>query len=114
MAIIGVPLALGWVAQVLIGSWTHLVPAIGPGDQAAHAIQRRRLGRWGTVRVVSWNAAVAALTLGALLDVPSLVSIGAITLAAEAALAVGLLLRSIRHAEVGQASTIAQVAVSRD
>ncbi len=69
MAVIGVPLAVGWIAQVLIGSWTHLVPAIGPGDQVAHAAQRVRLGRWGTVRVVSWNAAVAAMTVGVLVDV---------------------------------------------
>ena len=36
MELLAVPLILGWTAQVLIGSWTHLVPAIGPGDQAMH------------------------------------------------------------------------------
>ena len=37
VAVIGIPLALGWTAQVLMGAWTHLVPAIGPGDPAVHA-----------------------------------------------------------------------------
>ena len=43
--LVGAALVIGWVVQVLIASWTHLVPAIGPGDQAAHARQRAVLGR---------------------------------------------------------------------
>jgi nitrite reductase (NO-forming) len=102
MAVIGVPLAIGWTAQVLIGSWTHLVPAIGPGDQAAHATQRGRLGRWGTVRVVVWNAAVAALTVGILVGVETLVMAGAVVIAACVALAIALLIvpGTIRHGGV--------------
>jgi hypothetical protein len=38
------PIGIGWVAQVLIGAWSHLVPAVGPGSPQRHAAQRRRLG----------------------------------------------------------------------
>lgn len=102
IAVIGIPLAVGWIAQVLIGSWTHLVPAIGPGDQVAHAAQRARLGRWGTVRVVTWNGAVAAMTVGLLVDVGPLVIAGAVVVAVGVALAIGLLVLpgTTRHAGV--------------
>ena len=30
--LVAVPLAIGWVLQVLLGSWSHLIPSIGPGD----------------------------------------------------------------------------------
>ena len=43
VAVIGIPLALGWTGQVLIGAWTHLVPAIGPGDRPC---TRRNVARW--------------------------------------------------------------------
>jgi nitrite reductase (NO-forming) len=61
---IAAPLALGWVVQVLIGAWTQLLPAIGPGDMAAHARQRTRLGRAGRGRLVALNLGVAAVVLG--------------------------------------------------
>ncbi len=55
------PLVAGWIGQVLVGAWTHLVPAIGPGDQARHAVQRRWLGRAATSRWLAWNAGVATV-----------------------------------------------------
>lgn len=95
VAAIGVPLVLGWIAQVLMGAWTHLVPAIGPGDPVAHAAQRRRLGRWGTARVVAWNVAVAAMTVGILVGVEALVMAGAVIVTACVIVATGLLAGSI-------------------
>ena len=64
---IAAPLAVGWVVQVLIGAWTHLLPSIGPGDMAAHADQRARLGRAAMGRVTVLNLGVALVTLGGLL-----------------------------------------------
>ena len=66
-------LAIGWVGQVLVGSWSHLLPAIGPGDPLAHARQRSILGRWprppGSL-ALDGGAAVASI--GVLtVDVPS-------------------------------------------
>ena len=95
---VGVPLVLGWTAQVLIGAWTHLVPAIGPGLQVAHAAQRRRLGRWGTVRVLSWNGGVAILTVGLLAGLDAVAVIGAVVLGGCLAVALGLLASTIPRA----------------
>ena len=61
---VAAPLALGWVAQALIGAWSHLLPAIGPGDSGAHARSRRILGRAATVRVVTLNLGVGLLVAG--------------------------------------------------
>lgn len=103
---IGIPLVLGWTAQVLVGAWTHLVPAIGPGNQLAHAAQRRRLGRWGTVRVLTWNGGVAILTVGLLAGLDAVTSIGAIVLGVSLFVALGLLIGSIPHS-VARTRTVA-------
>ncbi|HUG31239.1 MAG TPA: hypothetical protein VMQ65_12095 [Candidatus Limnocylindria bacterium] len=58
------PLVLGFVLQVLLGSMSHLLPAVGPGTPEAHATQRRSLGRGASVRLAAWNAGVAMLTIG--------------------------------------------------
>lgn len=89
------PLALGWVAQILIGSWTHLVPAIGPGDQAVHARQRRRLGRYGVTRWLLWNAGVALVILGGIVGSQILGTIGMGALAAGLLAALALLVGSV-------------------
>jgi nitrite reductase (NO-forming) len=60
----GAPLVLGWVVQVLIASWTHLLPAIGPGGPVLHAARRAVLGRWATPRLATFNAGVALIALG--------------------------------------------------
>ena len=98
VAVIAVPFVLGWTTQVLIGSWTHIVPAIGPGDQPAHAAQRRRLGWAGAVRVVAWNISVALLTLGVPAGTTPLIAIGAIGVTACLVTALVLLAGSIPRA----------------
>ena len=70
------PLAVGWVVQVLIGAWSHLLPSIGPGDMAAHAIHRARLGRAASWRVGALNLGVALVTLGGALAWAAAVVIG--------------------------------------
>ena len=75
--LLAVPLVLGWLVQVLIGSWTHLVPAIGPGDQATHAAQRAVLGRWATARLLLLNAGIVLVVAGQLSGATALTGAGA-------------------------------------
>lgn len=91
-----VPLLGGWVVQELIGSWSHLLPAVGPGDVATHARQRARLGRWPLSRLVALNVGVGAAWAGLALETPLLVAIGGALVMGS--LAVGLVLfgRSLR------------------
>jgi nitrite reductase (NO-forming) len=73
---IAAPLAIGWLGQVLIGSWSHLLPAIGPGDIATHARQRVILGRAATPRLTALNAGVVAIVVGIGTGATALVVIG--------------------------------------
>ena len=88
--LLAVPLVLGWFVQVLIGSWTHLVPAIGPGDQPAHAAQRAALGRWAMGRLFLLNAGIVLVMSGQVIGVSTLTAAGAgaCLVAVAAALAV--------------------------
>ena len=65
---IAAPLAIGWVIQAMVGSWSQLVPAIGPGGPEAHAFQRIDLARGATARVVSLNVGVLLVLVGTVLD----------------------------------------------
>jgi nitrite reductase (NO-forming) len=76
LALIAPALALGWLAQVLVGSWSHLVPAIGPGDPMAHARQRAILGTAATARLVALNGGVALATVGLAGDLPQATAAG--------------------------------------
>ena len=78
-----------------MGAWTHLVPAIGPGDPAVHGSQRRTLGRWGHLRFVSWNGAVAFLTVGAVAGLDAVTAAGAIWLGVTLVATLGLLVGSV-------------------
>lgn len=104
VALVWVPFVLGWAGQILMGSWTHLVPAIGPGDQAAHAAQRSRLGWSGPGRVTSWNIAVAFLTVGLLAGSAPLAAVGGVVIAGCVVVALGLLVGSVSRG-VGGPST---------
>jgi nitrite reductase (NO-forming) len=66
------PLGVGWAAQVLIGAWSHLVPAVGPGTPPQHARQRYLLGLAATPRLLLANGGVAAVVAGNALGVPML------------------------------------------
>ena len=86
-----VPLVAGWIGQVLVGAWTHLVPAIGPGDQARHAVQRQWLGRAATSRWLLWNGGVVLGTAGLLVGANLLAALGGVALAVALGTALGLL-----------------------
>jgi hypothetical protein len=89
--LVGAPLVAGWIGLSLLASVTHLIPAVGPGDHAAHARQRQRLGWGATPRLALLNLGVAALALGALVPGPELRVIG-VGLVAVAVAWTGLLI----------------------
>jgi nitrite reductase (NO-forming) len=89
------PLIAGFAIQVLIGALTNLMPAVGHDGHAQRAIARRTLGRFGTARVIGWNAGTAALTVGLLGDVPTLVTLGLGTLGIMSAAAIAALASAI-------------------
>ena len=96
--LLAAPLVVGWLVQVLIGSWTHLVPSIGPGDQATHARQRAILGRWSTARLIVLNGGVALLAVGVIADWPALVILGALATLSSVGSALAILVISLTAA----------------
>ncbi|MGH2466042.1 MAG: hypothetical protein ACRDGI_11325 [Candidatus Limnocylindrales bacterium] len=90
LEIIVVPLALGWFAQVLVGAWTHLLPAIGPGDLATHARQRILLGRRATARLVGLNFGVALAVAGTIIQPPALEVAGIVLAAGSVLVSIGI------------------------
>ena len=86
--------------QVLIASWSHLLPAIGPGDQRAHATQRRILGQMALVRSTALNVGVGLLWIGGALGVPIVATVGGAAVLASVlgavALAVAAVLSGLR------------------
>ncbi len=105
------PFVVGWAGLAVLAAATHLVPAIGPGDPAAHARQRELLGRFSMTRVVAANAGTAGLAIGLPLHIDWLAAGGLLTISALlaitgaliiAAIAVGLL-PAIGRTAVGEA-----------
>ena len=92
--LVAVPLAIGGVIQVLMGAWSHLIPAIGPGDAAAHARQRTALGRWNRRRIATLNTGTAILYVGTLAGAPPLGLVGTVLIAASVLAALWLLGRA--------------------
>lgn len=88
---IAAPLIAGLTVQVLIGAWSHLVPAIGPGHPAAHARRRAVLGTLGRARLIAWNGSVGVLTVAVLIGLREAIIGAAALLAALAAVALVLL-----------------------
>jgi nitrite reductase (NO-forming) len=76
--VIAGPLIVGWVGLAILASATHLLPAIGPGNPAIHARQRRLLGRAATVRLALLDAGVTALTVGLTLGPDPLTQVGTV------------------------------------
>ena len=72
------PLAGGWGGLAFLASATHLIPAVGPGDQAAHARQRRTLGLLSVARLIAANVGTLALAIGLPLRIDGLITAGAL------------------------------------
>jgi hypothetical protein len=84
------PLAIGWVVQVLVASWTHLLPSIGPGGPVEHAVQRVVLGRAAAPRLVALNVGALLVSVGWPLDSGPLVAAGAALAAVAVVASAGL------------------------
>ena len=95
IGILALPLVAGWMLQELVGSWTHLVPSVTPGDPAVHARQRRHLAVAPRLRLVIWNVAVGLAWAGLALELRPVAIIGFGLLAASVAVAVVALARSL-------------------
>jgi nitrite reductase (NO-forming) len=91
------PIVLGWALQALVGSWSHLLPSVGPGNPARHAAQRRELGRWATTRLVAWNLGVGLVAAAAFgprwLGIAGAAAVGTVLLASVALLGRALVVR---------------------
>lgn len=75
------PLIGGWVALTIVASATHLIPAIGPGDPAAHGRQRHLLGRAANARLAVINLGVALVSAGLILGSQTATQVGIVGLA---------------------------------
>lgn len=93
---IAAPLAIGWLIQAMVGSWSQLVPAIGPGGPEAHARQRIDLARGATSRVVALNTGVLLLVVGTVLDAMPM-AVGGMVASAGAIIASILCLVAAMH-----------------
>lgn len=89
------PLIVGWIGLAIVASATHLVPAIGPGDQAAHARQRQLLGRVPVLRLAAIDAGTVALSVGIPFRSEALVATGVMLVAAGLGATAVLLVRAI-------------------
>ncbi|MEZ0241545.1 MAG: hypothetical protein ACAH65_12185 [Chloroflexota bacterium] len=87
---VAIPFVIGWVLQVLVGSWSHLIPALGPGDPAARATRRRLLGQGATVRFGGLNVGILLAWIGVAVDAPMLLGVGALAIGLALAGGVGL------------------------
>lgn len=92
---IGAPLVAGWISLAILGSATHLLPAVGPGDPAAHSLQRRLLGQFAIGRLAIANAGVAGLAVGWPLRIDGLAVGGALLLALGVGSTAGLIVRAL-------------------
>jgi hypothetical protein len=96
VTLLAVPLVAGGIGQILVGAWTHFVPAIGPGDQARHARQRAVLGRLSYVRWIALNGGVALASVGVIAAADTLEFVGAVAFGLSALASAVLLVRSTR------------------
>jgi nitrite reductase (NO-forming) len=98
---VGGPLVAGWVGLAILGSASHLLPAVGPGDPQAHGRQRRLLGRLAEARLALANTGVAGLAIGWPLRVDGITAAGAILLAMGLGTTAALLAGAVRLGWVG-------------
>lgn len=89
------PLVAGWLGLAVLASATHLVPAVGPGDSAAHARQRASLGRWAVVRLSGANLGIVLASLGLVAGLDAVTALGTVVLSAALVLTVVLLVAAV-------------------
>jgi hypothetical protein len=95
LGLLGLPLVAGWMLQELVGSWTHLVPAVTSGDPGRHARQRGILATAPRARLAAWNAGLAFLWAGLVIGIPVVAIAGGTALVAAVVLSIILLGRAL-------------------
>lgn len=93
--LVAVPLAVGFVLQVLVGSWTHLLPAVGPGDQRLHARQRSVLATAADARLAAFDAGAVLMAVGVPSGATPIVVAGATLVGGALLAALALLARAV-------------------
>jgi nitrite reductase (NO-forming) len=93
--LVAAPLVAGWVGLAVIASASHLLPAVGPGDNVAHGRQRRILGWAATGRLAALDVGVTALFVGSALGLAQLTAGGTLFVAAGYLLTAALLARAV-------------------
>ena len=61
---VALPLVAGWAIQVLVGTASHLLPAMVTTRPAVRGTQRVLLGHAATLRLVAWNGGVLLAWVG--------------------------------------------------
>ena len=89
------PLVAGWMGLAVLASATHLVPSVGPGDPHEHGRQRILLGTLGGTRLAVADLAVAALSVGLLLDLDGVVAGSLVMVATSLGLTAVLLVMAV-------------------
>lgn len=95
ISVLAIPLVAGWMAQALVGSWTHLLPMVTPGSPQVHAAQRRALAPLSRVRPAAWNVGIALAWLGSATGTWPVTATGAILIGAPVLVSVVLLGRAL-------------------
>ena len=88
----------------MIGSWSQLVPAIGPGGREAHARQRIDLARGATARVVALNVGVLLVVTGTLLGAAPIAVAGTVACVGATVASILLLVIAISSVPMGRGS----------
>lgn len=94
---LAIPLLSGWTLQALVGSWSHLAPAVAVAAPERRAAVRATLGRAATFRLLAWNGGVLGAWIGLGLGWLPLAVAGIGTFTLAALLSVGLLLLGLRR-----------------
>lgn len=89
------PLVAGWTLQVLVGAWTHLLPAVAVSDPARRAAMRTVLGRAASLRLIAWNGGVLVGWIGLGIDLLPVALAGIAGFAAAALASVALVVRAL-------------------
>lgn len=104
---IAVPFALGWAIQALIGSWSHLLPAVVAGNAERRRTARRWLGWAAAPRLVMLQGGIAALWLGAATQTVPVAIVGGLGAGGALALAVASTVAAVGDPRRGHETTAA-------
>ena len=92
---LAVPLVAGWSLQVLVGAWTHLLPAVGSMEPARRAQQRSVLGAAALPRLVAWNAGALLGWVGLATGILPMAIVGMALFVSDTAVVIVLLVRAL-------------------